>query len=169
MRLLDIHLSLIQDPVEKNLLFLGTENGLYFSIDEGKTWTKWTENYPSVPTMDLDIHPREHDLVIGTFGRSFYVLDDIRPLRQLAQKGAAELNKTLTVYEAPKAYINQIQQPLGTRFGGNAMFNGENRRRGAMISYSINKSEIKKQETGKKSKEKKDVKKVLRRRVILYW
>ena len=133
-------LSLIQDPIQKNLLFLGTENGLYFSIDEGKNWTKWTEGYPSVPTMDLDIHPREHDLVIGTFGRSFYVLDDIRPLRELAERGAAELNKILNVYKAPNAFINQIQQASGTRFGGNAMFNGENRDRGAMISYSIAKS-----------------------------
>jgi hypothetical protein len=132
-------LSLIQDPIEKKLLFLGTEHGLYISIDEAKTWTKWTENYPTVPTMDLAIHPREHDLNIATFGRSFYVFDDIRPLRELAKKGANELSKTLKVYEAPNAYLNQRQQPTGTRFGGNAMFNGENRRRGAMLSYSINK------------------------------
>ena len=79
-------LSIIQDPIEKKLMFLGTENGLYISLDEAKTWTKWTEGYPTVPTMDLGIHPREHDLVIGTFGRSFYVIDDIRPLRELASK-----------------------------------------------------------------------------------
>jgi len=132
-------LSLIQDPIEKKLMFLGTENGLYISMDEAKSWTKWTEGYPTVPTMDLGIHPREHDLVIGTFGRSFYVLDDIRPLRELASQGTQELNKTLKVYPAPKAFINQTQQPSGTRFGGNAIFNGENRKRGAMISYSINK------------------------------
>ncbi|NNC70302.1 MAG: hypothetical protein HKN90_05700 [Flavobacteriaceae bacterium] len=136
-------LSLIQDPIEKKLLFLGTENGLYISINEGASWTKWTAGYPSVPTMDLDIHPRENDLVIGTFGRSFYVLDDIRPLRKLAKSGSAELNKALKVYEAPKAYINQIQQPSGTRFGGNAIFNGENRKRGAMVSYSIYKPDSK--------------------------
>ncbi len=152
-------LALIQDPVEKNLLFLGTENGLYVTIDEGKTWTKWTEDYPSVPTMDLGIHPREHDLVIGTFGRSFYVLDDIRPLRDLAKNGSGELNKTLKVFEAPNAFINQIQQPTGTRFGGNAMFNGENRRRGAMISYSITKPEVKKEASDKKGEKKNDAKK----------
>ncbi len=132
-------LSLIQDPIEKNLMFLGTEHGLYVSIDEAQTWSKWTENYPTVPTMDLAIHPREHDLNVATFGRSFYVFDDIRPLRELAKNGAKELNKTIKVYKAPNAYINQTQQATGTRFGGNAMFNGENRRRGAMLSYSINK------------------------------
>ena len=132
-------LALIQDPIQKKLLFLGTETGLYVSIDEAKTWSKWTNEYPTVPTMDLAIHPREHDLDIATFGRSMYVLDDIRPLRELAAEGAQELSKTLKVFKAPKAYINQIQQANGTRFGGNAIFNGENRKRGAMISYSINK------------------------------
>ena len=132
-------LALVQDPVEKKLLFLGTETGLYVSIDEAKTWTKWTNDYPTVPTMDLAIHPREHDLDIATFGRSMYVLDDIRPLRVLATEGPQELNKPLKVFSAPKAYINQVQQASGTRFGGNAIFNAENRKRGAMISYSINK------------------------------
>ena len=57
-----------------------------FLLTKERIGLKWTEGYPSVPTMDLGIHPREHDLVIGTFGRSFYVLDDIRPLRELAQE-----------------------------------------------------------------------------------
>jgi len=130
-------LSLVQDPIEKKLMFLGTENGLYVSIDEGKTWTKWTNDFPTVPTMDLAIHPREHDLDIATFGRSFYVLDDIRPLRALASEGVQVLNKKLKVYKVPNAFINQTQQPSGTRFGGNAIFNGANRSEGAMISYSI--------------------------------
>ena len=133
-------LALIQDPIEKKLIFLGTENGLYVSLDEAKTWTKWTNDYPSVSTMDLEIHPREHDLVIATFGRSMYVLDDIRPLRTMAKEGSQVLNTTLKVYDSPDAFINLIQQPSGSRFGGNALFNGENRSiRGAKINYSINK------------------------------
>ena len=133
-------LALVQDPVEKNLLFLGTEHGLYVSIDESKTWTKWTNDYPTVPTMDLLIHPREHDLVVATFGRSMFVFDDIRPLRAIAAEGAATLDKPFKVFKAPDAFINHIQQPAGTRFGGNAIFNGDNREDGAMLSYSINKS-----------------------------
>ncbi|HHC80127.1 MAG TPA: hypothetical protein ENK46_09615 [Flavobacteriia bacterium] len=137
-------LSLIQDPVQKKLLFLGTETGLYVSLDEAKTWTKWTENYPTVPTMDLAIHPREHDLDIATFGRAMFVIDDIRPLRELATHGVRELNKTIKVFKAPKAYINQIQQANGTRFGGNAIFNGDNRKQGAMITFSIHKPKFEK-------------------------
>ncbi|MEO0340266.1 MAG: hypothetical protein AAF242_13775 [Bacteroidota bacterium] len=79
-------LALAQDPVEENLLFLGAEDGLYVSIDKGKNWTKW-QSFPSISARDLVIHPREHDLVIGTFGRAVWILDDIRPLRALAQKG----------------------------------------------------------------------------------
>ncbi len=131
-------LSMVQDPIEKKLLFLGTENGLYISIDEGKAWTKWTENYPSVPTMDMVIHPKEHDLAIATFGRSFYVLDDIRPLREMAKSGLSIIDKKIMIFEPPTAYLTQYQEPAGTRFGGNAVFNGENRKRGAMISYIIN-------------------------------
>ena len=72
-------LSIVEDEEEPNLLFLGTDDGLYISIDHGTKWTKWTEGFPTVSVKDLIIHPREHDLVIGTFGRAAWVLDDIRP------------------------------------------------------------------------------------------
>ncbi|MFK5957575.1 MAG: hypothetical protein QM495_01765 [Lutibacter sp.] len=148
-------LSVIQDLEEPNLLFLGTEYGLYISIDEGKTWTKWTNDFPSVSTMDLAIHPREHDLIIGTFGRAIYILDDIRPFRALAKEGKQLMNKILYLFTPPPAFITQNQQPSGTRFGANAIFNGENRSRGAMITYSINKPEVKKTEESSVKKKKK--------------
>ena len=150
-------LSVIQDLEQPNLLFLGTEYGLYISIDEGKNWTKWTHNFPNVSTTDLAIQPREHDLIIGTFGRAAYVLDDIRPFRALAKEGAQLLNKTLHLFQPPAAFITQNQQPSGTRFGANAIFNGENRAKGAMITYSINNLETKKAPI-KEEKKKKNIK-----------
>ncbi|RMG57018.1 MAG: hypothetical protein D6722_25505, partial [Bacteroidetes bacterium] len=66
-------LSVVQDPEAENLVFLGTEYGLYVSIDRGQNWSRWTHGYPTVSTMDMKIHPRESDLVIGTFGRAAYV------------------------------------------------------------------------------------------------
>ena len=129
-------LSFIQDPVEPRLMFLGTEDGLYVSIDAAGTWTKWTRGYPTVPTMDLAIHPEEHDLVMGTYGRSAYVLDDIRPLRELARVNISSLK--MDIFPPPTAYIAQYQQPEGSRFGANALFNGENRPSGARISYWLN-------------------------------
>ncbi|MFB3098545.1 MAG: WD40/YVTN/BNR-like repeat-containing protein, partial [Acidimicrobiia bacterium] len=88
-------LAIEQDPVASNLLFLGTEFGLYISIDDGATWTQFTNGFPTASTMDLVVHPRDHDLVIGTFGRAIYILDDIRPLRALAQQGVDLLNAPL--------------------------------------------------------------------------
>ena len=131
-------LSFVQDPIEPNLMFLGSDGGLYVSVDGGKNWNQWTHKYPKVSTRDLVIHPREHDLVIGTFGRAAYVMDDIRPLREIAQKGANVLDNTLELFTPPTAYQVITQQPNGTRFGGNAMFNGENRSDNAMISYLVN-------------------------------
>jgi hypothetical protein len=84
----DYTLSIVQDPVEPNLVFLGTEYGLYVSFDNAKTWNQWRHGYPNaVSTYDMVIQEREADLVIGTFGRSIYVLDDIRPLRVFAKNG----------------------------------------------------------------------------------
>jgi|APTNR8051073442_1049403.scaffolds.fasta_scaffold00033_86 photosystem II stability/assembly factor-like uncharacterized protein len=141
-------LAVVQDPVEPKLLFLGTENGLFVSIDEGKNWTKWTAEFPAgVPVMDLVIHPREYDLVIGTFGRAIYVLDDIRPLRELAKSGAGTLNNVVKLFTPPDAYLTSRQQPAGIRFDADAVYNGQNRPFGALISYVINKPVEKKDET----------------------
>jgi len=138
-----------QDVVERRLLFLGTENGLFVSLDEGKTYTRWTSGYPAVPTMDMALQTREHDLAIGTFGRAIYVLDDIRPLREMAKEGTQILNKTLHVFDAPDAYQVTFQDPAGILFPGNGLFEGQNRPNGAMMSYVINKPEEKRSEDPK--------------------
>ncbi|MGF1559790.1 MAG: WD40/YVTN/BNR-like repeat-containing protein, partial [Flavobacteriaceae bacterium] len=129
-------LSIVEDIENPNLLFLGTDDGLYVSFDAAASWQKWTEGYPTVPTNDLVIHPREHDLVLGTFGRAVWVLDDIRPLRALASDKSI-LNADAKLFEPPTAYQAAFQQPTGSRFGGDAMYNGENRKAGAMITYYL--------------------------------
>ena len=127
-------LSIVEDPKEPNLLFLGTDDGLYISIDAGNKWQKWTNGFPTVSVKDLVIHPRENDLVIGTFGRAAWVLDDIRPLREMAGNNSV-LNQNIKVFQAPTAYHAAYQQPTGSRFGADALFNGENRESGARFSY----------------------------------
>lgn len=130
-------LSFLQDPVEPNLFFLGTEFGLYFSLNQGKSWTKWNNGYPSVSTMDMTEQTREGDLVIGTFGRSAYIFDDIRPLRELASRGAGLLDSTLHLFAPPDAWIAEFQQHAGPHDIGDAVFTGENKPSGAMISFSV--------------------------------
>jgi photosystem II stability/assembly factor-like uncharacterized protein len=130
-------LSFTQDPVAPKLMFLGTEGGLYTSIDAGANWAKWTAGYPNVSTMDMVIHPREHDLAIATFGRSMWILDDIRPLREIAQQGTQLLDEAVHVYSIPDAYLVSYREAGGTRFHGDAMYQGENQPFGAQISYSV--------------------------------
>jgi photosystem II stability/assembly factor-like uncharacterized protein len=82
-------LTVLQDPTEPNLIFVGTEQGFYVSLDNGANYQQWKNGYPSVSTYDFAIQDREADLAIATFGRSLWVLDDIRPLRKLAKAQAA--------------------------------------------------------------------------------
>ncbi|MGB1451591.1 MAG: WD40/YVTN/BNR-like repeat-containing protein, partial [Marinirhabdus sp.] len=142
-------LSIVEDPEEKNLIFLGTDDGLYISTNAGGNWLKYTNGFPTAPVKDLVVHPRENDLVIGTFGRAAWVLDDIRPLRAIA-KAPSILYEKLKVFNPPTAYRTAYQQPSGSRFGGDAIYNGENRGRGAVISYYFKAAEKTTAEPGDK-------------------
>ncbi|WP_299800063.1 hypothetical protein [uncultured Maribacter sp.] len=152
-------LSIIEDPENSNLLFLGTDDGLYVSFNAGEKWQKWTEGFPTVSTKDLAIHPREHDLVIGTFGRAAWVLDDIRPLRALAAD-ASILSKDIELFTPPTAYQAAYQQPTGSRFGGDGLYQGENKKSGAMITYYLKEGKkAAKKGTPKGDKKEKDAEK----------
>ncbi|MEX0289797.1 MAG: hypothetical protein AB3N14_11870 [Flavobacteriaceae bacterium] len=146
-------LAIVEDPKNPNLMFLGTDDGLYVSFDAANSWQKWTEGYPTVSTKDLVIHPREEDLVIGTFGRAAWVLDDIRPLRALATDNSF-LQNDIKLFDPPIAYQAAYQQPTGSRFGGDAIYNAENRKAGAMITYYL--KEGKKKEPKKSGTDKSD-------------
>lgn len=139
-------LSVVQDPVESKLFFLGTEHGLYVSFDFGNTWNKWTNNYPSVATQDLKIHPRENDLIIGTFGRAVWILDNITPLRKFVQEGTAMLDKKLVAMPSPEAYMANYSQAKGQRFPADAHYSGDNKTSAACLNYYF-KPEEKKKET----------------------
>ena len=130
----------VQDPIAPNLYFCGTESGLYVSIDAGNNWSKWTNGYPTVPTMDMVIQEREGDLVLGTFGRAFWILDDLSPLRELAQQGMNQvLADKLHLFNPKDAYLVNIGESFGYRKGkiGDALFEGENRPYGALINYYL--------------------------------
>ncbi|MBH15548.1 MAG: hypothetical protein CL871_05445 [Cytophagia bacterium] len=75
-----------EDYIDENLLFVGTEKSVYFTINRGKNWDKLGTKLPSVAIHDLVIHPRDGDLIAGTHGRSIWILDDISPLRKLDKK-----------------------------------------------------------------------------------
>jgi photosystem II stability/assembly factor-like uncharacterized protein len=125
-----------EDPVAPNLLFAGGEMGLWVSLDRGRSWFKWTHGFPTVPVTSLVVHPRDHDLVIGTHGRAIWVLDDIRPLQALAQSPTL-MAETVHVFEPPPAYLRATTAADGYHFSGEAMFRGEPRARGALLTYWV--------------------------------
>jgi photosystem II stability/assembly factor-like uncharacterized protein len=128
-------LALEQDPLKEGLLYLGTEFGLWISFDDGGSWMKWTHGFPTVSAMALIVHPRDHDLVIGTHGRAAYILDDVRPLRSATREVLAS---TLHVFDVPATYQHRVKQTSGYHFPGDAMFRGQNKSYGAMITYNVN-------------------------------
>src|SRR6185295_6344595 len=128
-------LAIEQDPVDKDLLFVGTEFGLWTSFDGGKSWLPWKHGLPTASVMDLVIHPRDQDLVIGTHGRAVYVLDDITPLRDVTPEALAE---PVHLFPSAPALLHRNRQGGGVRGGGAGEFQGENRPYGAFITYSLN-------------------------------
>jgi len=128
--------TLEEDPLSPNLLFLGTEFGLYVSLDRGNSWFPWTHGIPRVPIRSMTIHPRDHDLVVGTHGRAIYILDDIRPLRAVAQNPAL-LERPVYLFDAPPAYLRPTAASDGYHFPADAMFRGEPRPAGALLTYWV--------------------------------
>ena len=120
-----------QDPEKPNLLYLGTEFGLWISIDSGKRWAEFKANdFPSVAVRDMDFQTREHDLVLATHGRGIWIIDDLTPLRALNNDLLA---KDFTVLPA-----RPVQQRMGGVGGwspGDAVFVGANPQGGAIITY----------------------------------
>jgi len=116
--------SFIQDPVEPRLMFLGTEYGLYVSIDAGENWTKWSENFPSCPVTDIVIQERDNHLVIGTFGRALWVMDDLVIFRELA-KDKELLSKEFKVIPPSKNYVFNYASEEGSHFAGHGEYRGE--------------------------------------------
>ncbi len=139
-------LSIIQDPVEPNLVFVGTEQGLWVSLDNGKKFQQFKNGYPSVSTYDFAIQEREADLVIATFGRALWILDDIRPLRALAHVQGIMPSKKLIAFEPPLGYEVNMKNPAGIEYSIWGTYEGENKKQGAEISFFLDKT---KTDTGK--------------------
>jgi photosystem II stability/assembly factor-like uncharacterized protein len=120
-----------EDTVDPNLLFLGTEFGLWISVDDGQHWAQYKgSNFPSVAVRDLVVHPRESDLVVATHGRGIWIIDDISPLRALTPDLMA---KDATLIEGPAAV--QYFNSNGGWPEGDESFNGPSRPTNAFIDY----------------------------------
>jgi len=149
-------LTVVQDPVDRDLLFLGTEFGLWATLDGGKQWMKWTYGFPTVSAMALTIQARENDLVIGTHGRAAYVIDDIAPLRAISEKTLAEPLHLFPIHDAQQ---HEVKQTGASRFPGDSEFRGESEPYGALVTFSLSGDDLPlpdpKKERERKEKERK--------------
>jgi photosystem II stability/assembly factor-like uncharacterized protein len=126
-----------QDHVQPDLLFLGTEFGIYWTPDAGRHWHKLTGGVPTIPFRDLKIHRRDTDLVGASFGRGFYVLDDYSPLRALAAGAATEEAVLFPVRDAWWYVPHQVAQAPGRPELGSDDFTAANPSFGALLTYHL--------------------------------
>jgi len=129
-----------EDPVRRGLLFAGTENGLYVTLDDGAKWLPLQTNLPHAPVSWIAVQPRFHDLVVSTYGRGFYILDDIGPLEQLdgaalgGLGGRGGASKT-TLFVPPPAYRFRDRQ--GITSAPNSAVQAENAPPGVPLTYYV--------------------------------
>ena len=125
--------SIVQDPVNKNLLFVGTEFSFFFSLDGGNQWVKLDGGLPDIAVRDIVIQEREKDLAISTFGRGFYILDDYSALRDLT---ADKLEKENALLFPVKDALMYVQR--GNRYAeGSTVYRAKNPEFGAAFTYYI--------------------------------
>ena len=123
-----------EDPKNRNLLYLGTEYAFYISLNGGQEWKRFMNGLPTVRIDDILVHPRENDLIVGTHGRSIYIIDDITPLQQLTD---AAMATDAFVFDV-RSNVQWISDTMMSRgVGGAKHFRGENPPPGTAISYYL--------------------------------
>ena len=127
-----------EDPANANVLFVGTDIGVYLSLDRGTTWQRFMAGLPSVPVYDLKIHPRDHELIMATHGRGIWIVD----INALSQITDANATRQLAVFKPRVAF--QYGQPLfdGQSTGQGVAFRGTSPAYGADIEYRVTGSNV---------------------------
>ncbi len=130
-------LAIAEDAVGPELLFVGTEFGLYFTTNGGTKWVRLKSGLPTIPVRDLAIQKQMNDLVIGTFGRGIYVIDDYSPLRHLTEE---KLSAPALLFPTHESYMYIPSRPLGgpgKAYQGSAFYTAENPPFGATFTYYL--------------------------------
>jgi len=129
--------SIVDDPVDPSLVFAGTEFGLFFTKNNGQTWTRLRSGLPTIQVRDLVIQKQTNDLVAATFGRSFYVLDDISPLRTITPQTLAADATLFPVRRTPLYVPANTLSPGSNGSQGTNFFTAQNPTYGAVFTYYL--------------------------------
>ncbi len=122
-----------EDPKNRNLLYLGTEYAFYVSLDGGKEWKRSMNGLPTVRIDDVLVHARDNDLILGTHGRSIYIMDDISALQQLTDTTTTNADAVLFDIRPAIAWVTDIRKAITAE--GAKFFRGQNPAQGSAISY----------------------------------
>jgi photosystem II stability/assembly factor-like uncharacterized protein len=126
--------DITEDLVNRNVLYVGTELGLFVTLDRGGQWTRVTANLPTVPIAEITLHPRDNDMILGTHGRSVWILDDLTPFQQAAEA----LEREAFMFEIPTAEQSNPGAFRPNFAGpGDRRFWGDNPPAGAAIAYYL--------------------------------
>jgi len=128
---------IVQDHVNKDLMFLGTEFGIFFTVDGGEEWLELNGGIPTISTRDVKIQRRENDLVAGTFGRGIYILDDYAPLRELTED-AMKKDALLIPPSRPVKWFKLSRNHART--DGDDRYSAKNPAHGATLTYFLKES-----------------------------
>lgn len=130
---LPVH-SIKQDHVKSDLLFIGTEFGVYYTYNGGKNWIKLSAGLPTICVKEIEIQRRESDLALATFGRGFYILDDYSALREINEES---IKQDAKLYPIKDAWMYIEDRSFGRRSLGETFWRGENHPFGAIFTYYI--------------------------------
>lgn len=130
---LPVH-SIVQDHLDKDLLFIGTEFGVYFTKDNGKNWVKFSNGLPTISIREIDIQRRENDLALASFGRGFYILDNYSPIREASKE---ILEKDAHIFNIKDALMYIEDRSKGRNSLGKTYYRADNPEFGVTVTYYI--------------------------------
>ena len=130
--------TLLEDPKNADVLYLGTETGLFVTLDRGKSWRRLKANLPTVRIDEMIVHPRDNALILGTHGRSLWVLDHLEPIQEYAAAQAAATSDT-RLFSVPTGLQFRMKDDQNEEFWGHQFFLGENPPTDAVIQFHLKK------------------------------
>ncbi len=128
--------TLTEDQRNPDVLYIGTETGIFLSLDRGKSWRRFHANLPTVRVDEITLHPRDNAMLVATHGRAIWILDHLEPIQEYTAAKAATDAKLYTI---PAALQWKSKNSLNYEFWGHQYFLGENPSFDALIQYQVNK------------------------------
>ncbi|MEO5567877.1 MAG: hypothetical protein ABIR92_05265, partial [Gemmatimonadaceae bacterium] len=131
--------TLTEDTRNPNVLYIGTESGIFLTLDRGQSWRRLKANLPAVRVDEITLHPRDNAMIVATHGRAIWILDDLAPIQEYAQASGSGSGSEGKLFSISPTLQRKTKSDLNEGFWGHEFFVGENRPADAVISLLVNK------------------------------